>query len=197
VEGMAETAMENRKNTDSEIFESVIRLLEESRAGLERVLTGVEDDFCSRKPAAGGWSITEIMEHLVIMEERIPRFLQQKLPEQEPSSRTADPRAKDAKLLKRVASSTNRANAPESAKPTGRYHSCRQALDDFGAARQRTLAYVRSAPPYLRNHLLPHPMLGPLDGSQWLLFLAAHTQRHIKQIEGTNTALSCSGGSIR
>ena len=186
---MAEAAMENRKNTDSEAFEPVIRLLEESHASLERVLTGVEDEFCSRKPATGGWSITEIMEHLVIIEKRIPRFLQQKLPEQEPVSHNVNARMHDSELLERVISNTSKTNAPESAKPTGRYNSCRQALDDFGAARQRTLAYIKSAPPELRGRLLPHPMLGPMDGSQWLLFLAAHTQRHIVQIEGIKTAL--------
>src|SRR5947209_8180778 len=115
---MAETAMEDRKNTNSEVFEPVIRLLEESHASLQRVLTGVDDEFCSRKPAADGWSITEIMEHLVIMEERIPRFLRQKLPEQELASYNASARVHDSKLVEQVIS-TGKAQIPESMKPTG------------------------------------------------------------------------------
>jgi DinB superfamily len=186
---MAEPAMENRKITDSEAFEPVIRLLEESHASLESVLTGIEDEFCARKPTTGGWSITEIVEHLVIIEERIPRFLQRKLPEQELALQSANARVHDSKLVERVIS-MGKAQAPESTKPTGRYRSCRQALDAFGAARQRTLAYIRSVPPELRGRLLPHPMLGPIDGSQWLLFLAAHTQRHTQQINEVKAALA-------
>jgi DinB superfamily len=163
-------------------------------ASLERALTGVEDEFCSRKPATGGWSITEIVEHLVIIEERVPRLLQLKLPEQELASKNANARMPDSKLVERLTSDTIKTDAPESAKPTGRYHSCCQPLDDFGAARQRTLIYVRSAPPYLRDHLLPHPMLGPIDGTQWLLFLAAHTQRHVKQIAELKAAFKGAGG---
>ena len=29
---------------------------------------------------------------------------------------------------------------------------------------------------------MEHPALGPLDGYQWVLFLAAHSVRHTKQI---------------
>jgi hypothetical protein len=186
---MAEAAMEDQKTTDSEILGPVVKLLEDSHANLQRVLTGAEDEFCSRRPAAGRWSIAEIVEHLVIIEKRVPRLLQAKLPEQELVSDTSNVQERDAELVERVGSYTAKVSAPDVVKPAGRYKSCRQALEDFGAARQRTLAYVRSAPPYLRGRLLSHPLLGPIDGCQWLLALAAHTQRHIKQINEVKAAL--------
>ena len=184
----AGAVIERQKTTDSELLAPVARLLEDSHADLQRALTGVEDEFCSRKPAAGGWSITEIIEHLIIVEKRVPRLLQAKLPEQELAPDTLNVQEKDAELVEWVSSYTFKVNAPELVKPTGRYKSCRQALEDFVAARQRTLTYVRSAPPYLRGRLLPHPLLGLIDGYQWLLALAAHTQRHVKQIDEIKTA---------
>jgi hypothetical protein len=186
---MAETAMESQKTADSETLAPLVKLLEESHANLQRVLTGAEDEFCSRKPATGGWSITEIVEHLVIIEKRVPRLLQTKLPEQELASDTSNLQEKDVELVERVGSYMAKVSAPDVVKPTGRYKSCRQALEDFGAARQRTLEYAKSAPPYLRGRLLPHPLLGSIDGYQWLLALAAHTGRHIKQIDEVKAAL--------
>jgi hypothetical protein len=34
----------------------------------------------------------------------------------------------------------------------------------------------------LRGFCAPHPALGLLDGKQWLLFVAAHVERHTRQI---------------
>ena len=37
----------------------------------------------------------------------------------------------------------------------------------------------------LRDRFAPHPFAGMIDGYQWVLFLAAHTDRHAAQIEET------------
>ena len=186
---MLETATEEQSTKSTETFEHVVKLLEDSRAGLEQALAGLPDEFCSKKPADGGWSITEVVEHLTILEERVPRLLQAKLPGQELASNLSNARDKDDEFVGRISAYTAKINAPDVTKPTGRYESCRQALDEIKVARQRTLDYMASATPYLRGRLLPHPLLGPLDGCQWLLALAAHMQRHVKQIDGIKAAL--------
>ncbi len=38
-------------------------------------------------------------------------------------------------------------------------------------------------PSPLRERFAPHPFAGVLDGHQWVLTLAAHTDRHAAQIE--------------
>ncbi len=193
---MPEALAEERNANSAENFEHVIRLLEDSRAGLEHVLTGLPDEFCSRKPMDSGWSITEVVEHLVIVEKRVPRLLQAKLPGQEFVSDLSNARERDAELIEQVASYTTKINAPDITKPIGHYQVCRQALNDFDAARQHTLDYAISATPYLRGRLLPHPLLGAIDGCQWLLALAAHTQRHIKQISEIKDALNHQPASL-
>ena len=186
---MPETAAEEQSTKGAETFEHVVKLLEDSRADLARAVKGLPDEFCSRKPTDDGWSITEVVEHLAILEERILGMLQTKLPEQELTPNHSSTREKETELVEQVVSYKVKANAPDPVKPNGRYASCRQALDDFKEARQRTLDYTLSTPPYLRGRLLPHPLFGPLDGCQWLLALAAHTQRHVKQINGIKAAL--------
>jgi DinB superfamily len=47
-------------------------------------------------------------------------------------------------------------------------------------SRQRTIEFLQSTPD-LRAHVSDSP-LGPLDGYEWLLFIAAHSERHTKQM---------------
>jgi len=43
--------------------------------------------------------------------------------------------------------------------------------------------YVSTTNDDLRDHMGPHPVLGPLDAYQWILLISAHSERHTKQIE--------------
>lgn len=161
--------------TVAEQLEHVVKLLEYSQEGVEQSLKDLDEEFCSAKPTAGGWSITEIVEHLAIIEERVPRLLQTNLPALEPAPDAPNGHWKDAELVQQVQSDIKKVDAPEVVKPTGRYRSCHEALAAFNVLRQATLAYAASAPSYLCGRLLPHPLFGPLEGHQWLLALGAHT----------------------
>jgi hypothetical protein len=55
--------------------------------------------------------------------------------------------------------------------------------DQFLAGREPTATFVRSTPGLLER-ALEHPALGPMNVYQWALFIAAHTERHLRQIEG-------------
>lgn len=166
---------------------SVIQILQDSRADLEQSVAGVSEELCSANPAAGGWSITQVIEHLVTIEKRILPLLQTRLPEQEQVPDNSTPE-KDTEVVSQARSRASKIAAPEMVQPSGRYTNCRDALAAFDAARQRTLAFALSEPSYLRGRLLPHPVLGPIDGYQWLLAVGAHTQRHVQQIKEIKAA---------
>ena len=44
------------------------------------------------------------------------------------------------------------------------------------------LDFARATDADLRALVVPHPALGELDGVQWLLFVAYHTDRHAAQL---------------
>ena len=48
---------------------TILRMLSESSAAFEDAVAGVSKDDAARKPADGGWSITEIAEHVAVAEE--------------------------------------------------------------------------------------------------------------------------------
>jgi hypothetical protein len=86
----------------------------------------------------------------------------------------------DAAILAKVPDRSEKAQAPPQATPTGRW-TPQVALEHFLAGRVQTTQVAKSSPD-LRGHVIAHPLFGPMDGYEWLLAVAAHTERHTKQI---------------
>ncbi len=55
-------------------------------------------------------------------------------------------------------------------------------VTSFAEARERTLEFARTTRADLRAHFVRNPLF-TLDGVQWLLFVAAHNERHLLQIQ--------------
>jgi hypothetical protein len=66
-------------------------------------------------------------------------------------------------------------------KPTNRYGSPDAALKHFVESRDRTEDLLTKNDE-LRAHAADSPMGKKLDGYEWVLFAAAHSERHTKQI---------------
>lgn len=137
------------------------------------------------RPAPGAWSIAEIAEHLTVTEEVVMGSIQKALAAPPASAeKKAETAGKDDLVLRAVPSRTRKVQAPEPVQPTGNRWATRDALaSEFKSRRDRTIAFIEKTNQELRSHVAPHPVLGPLDSYQWLLFLAAHTERHLKQMQ--------------
>jgi len=60
----------------------------------------------------------------------------------------------------------------------------RRTSKAFNARRDALIALANKTPESeLRSHVSGPSPMGDLDGYQWMLFMAAHTRRHIAQIE--------------
>jgi hypothetical protein len=53
----------------------------------------------------------------------------------------------------------------------------------FEERRAANIEFARTTQESLRGRFYPHPLVGMIDCYQWLLFLAAHTERHSAQME--------------
>ena len=70
---------------------------------------------------------------------------------------------------------------PEPLVPGRKFATPADAVKAFNAARDKTIAYVKSTQDDLRTHVGPGPA-GPMDSYQFLLLLTAHSARHAAQI---------------
>lgn len=163
---------------------ALVRQLEDSRQGLALVLEGMTAEQSNFKPDSKIWSPTEVVEHLVLMEDLLMGMLKETMEKTKPipdAQKLPDPSAMDASILKSVPDRSQKAQAPEQAKPKGNYRHWEEAFNAFSERRLKTVDFVNKTKADLRRYQLQTPM-GTMDAHQWLLLLAAHTDRHIAQI---------------
>ena len=165
----------------------------QDRAKLVQYLTSTRDQVVAEseklsdaqwnfKAAPDRWSVAEVVEHLALSEEFL-RGLQEKT--MSGPAATAEQRAatkgKDEMIMKRIPDRTQKAQAPEPLQPAQKLGSGSDVLNMFKDRRGKTLTYAEKTSDDLRAHVGESP-LGPLDAYQWLLFIGAHTERHLAQL---------------
>ncbi|HEX8749259.1 MAG TPA: DinB family protein [Pyrinomonadaceae bacterium] len=181
-------------NSLSEIFDSIDQTRARLRARLEEV-EGARDGQESLRPSPDAWSVAEIAEHLAIIEERLSRLFPVMLSKAEAGGLQRDgdrpfQPVSVAHLVER--SAREKYIAPETARPTGSV-----PIADSLARLERSREAIRALLPRLEmldltDVTYPHPAFGPMSAYQWLIFIGAHEDRHLRQID---SLLASAGGN--
>lgn len=151
--------------------------LESSARELDWAVSHLQPAQWTFKPAINRWSIAECVDHLAIVEERVLTHLKGLDTSVEPSAMT------DAQLLERLGDRSKPIIAPERVYPTARSADAVTTLDAFHHARRDMISFVATTGATLRSQTMPHPIFGPLDAYQWVITMAAHVRRHLRQID--------------
>ncbi|MBZ5633924.1 MAG: DinB family protein [Acidobacteriia bacterium] len=163
---------------DAREKQELLESLESGREALLAALYGVTEDLAARVPEPGRWSVRECVEHLFLVE----NYLFAQIAASQPSERPVGSRAREARILERGADRTNRLEAPEVARPTGRFPTLGEALDAFLTSRALTIRYVHAWKEDPRSRTAHHPLIGPVNCYETLLIIAIHPHRHVQQI---------------
>ena len=155
--------------------------LERTRAVLVAATKGLSEAQWSFKPGPDRWSVAEVLEHIVLTEDFLLENTSQKVMQAPAGKPDRDYKSTDKMVSSAIADRTQKAQAPEPVRPTGRW-SPQEALDRFLKIRERTVEFLDSTPG-LRDHVVDSPLGQPMDAYQWLLFISAHSERHTKQIQ--------------
>lgn len=150
---------------------------------LTDAVQGLSQDQLKFVPAPGTWSIAQCVEHIIATEKMLFEMAKTEIAKPAQPERRSEVKTTDEALIGMITDRSDKFNAPKELQPTSKYESADQALIDFNATRQPVLDYIGSADlENLRNHIIEHPA-GISDGYQNLLYVAAHSARHTKQIE--------------
>lgn len=166
----------------------LISALEKSQQEFQAAAASLSEEQARAKPEPSRWSVLECVEHVTVVEEIFLGRL-------EAAPRLESPRVdkqREAELAARVPDRTNRAEAPERARPTGRFASLAEALDQFHLARARTMQFARDRAADLYSLSLEHPRFGSLNGAEYIVIIAGHARRHAAQIREAKSALGLS-----
>lgn len=163
------------------------RELDRTRAGLLAAVTPTPAEAAGRRPGADEWSIAEIVEHLLIVENGVGRLLG-KLGEH---AETLGPETTTASVLAGLDQlaltdpTRRKIRSPATVAPTGTVVLA-ESLAGLGEGRRRLLGLVHRVSGRAVGELAaPHPVFGQLTFYEWLLFLAQHEERHTVQIRET------------
>jgi hypothetical protein len=122
-----------------------------------------------------------VMEHIAAAEDLLFDLTTKQVMNAPPRPDGDDVKAIDEIVLAKVPDRTVKQQAPEPLKPTNRYGSPDAAVKHFVESRGKTVDFLRKTPD-LRAHAIDSPIGKKLDAYQWILFIAAHSERHTKQI---------------
>ena len=160
------------------------------RAALRSAVDRVPAAMRQQKPAPDRWSVAEVLEHLGLVEGRVAMFfgpLLKDAPTLGEDSQTGATALDRTSLRNR----DNKIVAPTPIQPTGTV-----SAEDAWAILQDTrikllamLDVVETEGRDLAQVSRPHPVLGPLDGYQWVAAIGGHEERHTLQIHEIADAL--------
>jgi hypothetical protein len=142
-------------------------------------LSDAQWDF---KAGPDRWSVGEVVEHLALAETFLAESRQKTMAGPAPTAeQLAKAKVQDAVILKAIPDRTQKVQAPEPIQPKQRLGPRSKVMAAYRERRAQTLDYAQKTTDDLRSRVGDSP-LGPLDAYQWLLFTAAHNERHLGQI---------------
>jgi len=161
--------------------DKALAYLESSRKDVLDAVKGLTPEQWNFKPAPDRWSIAECMEHIAAAEDFIRARIEDGVMKA-PAAPGRDTAAIDAGIIANVPARKNKVQAPEPIKPTNRYGSPENSVAHFLESRVKTEDFLKSTSG-LRDHAADSPSGQKWDAYEFVLLIAAHSERHTNQIK--------------
>jgi len=157
-----------------------MQYLETTKKSIVEATKGLSAAQWNFKAAPDRWSVAETMEHIAAAEDLLRGMIVEK-GMKAPAEPGRDLTKNDDAVVAMIPDRSHKAQAPEPLKPTNRYGAPEAAVKHFLESRAQTEEFLKNAPG-LREHVSDSPLGMKLDAYEWVLFVAAHSERHLKQI---------------
>ncbi|HYL86211.1 MAG TPA: DinB family protein [Candidatus Angelobacter sp.] len=160
--------------------ERALQYLETTKKNVLEATKGLSEAQWNFKAAPDRWSVAQVMEHIAAAEDFLRELVKDKVMVAPAGEAGRDVKKTDDAVLAMVPDRTNKVQAPEPLVPTNRFGTPDGSIRHFVESRVATEDFLKGATG-LRDHVTDSPM-GKLDGYEFVLLIAAHSERHLKQI---------------
>lgn len=160
--------------------DKAVHYLEQTRDAIVASVKGLSDAQLNFKAGPDRWSVAQTLEHIALAEDMLLKNVEYNVMKAGPAAAGRDMARIDNMVLAMIPDRSHKAQAPAELVPTGRWTPT-ETLGHFLESRAKTIAYLENTPD-LRAHATDSPLGQQLDGYEWILFIAAHSQRHTAQI---------------
>lgn len=165
--------------------DKALQYLESTKKDVLDATTGLSPAQWNFKPAPDRWSIAECMEHIAAAEDFIRDNIVNAVMKAPPAP-GRDVAAIDAGILENVPARKTKVQAPEPIKPTNRFGSPEGSIKHFLDSRAATEEFLKTTSG-LRDHAADSPTGAKWDAYEFILLIAAHSERHTNQIKEVKT----------
>lgn len=156
--------------------------LKESKSELAKAVKGLSEAQLNFKASPEQWSIKECVYHIALSESNIWGMFEGAMKSPANPDKRKEIKVTDENLIQMMENRGFKVKTSEPFEPkNASYTNIDEALADFKAKRSDHIKYVKSTTEDLRNHVVQTP-IGHVDAFQMILFMSAHTNRHILQI---------------
>jgi len=165
--------------------EEVINYLDTERTALREAVERVPPELRDTQPGADRWSVAQVLQHLGIIEKRIGLGMTKWITDArsgEIGTETETSSVMNSLPLQLITDRSKKRNAPDEVRPTGdidaasAWAALEQSRDSLRAA------FLNGDGLALSKVIQPHPVLGPINLYQWMLFVGSHEMRHTAQV---------------
>jgi len=161
--------------------DKAVAYLATTKKGVLDATKGLSEAQWNFKAAPDKWSVAQCTEHIAAAEDFIRGMIVENVMKA-PAAPDRDIAKLDAGVMAMIPDRSTKAHAPEPLVPTNRFGSPEGSLKHFVESRGTTENFLKKTPD-LRAHATDSPLGSKLDAYEWVLLIAAHSERHTKQIE--------------
>ena len=162
--------------------ERAMQYLESTKKNIVEATRGLSTAQWNFKAGPDRWSVAEVMEHIAAAEDLIRGMIIEKAMKGDSPEPGRDVKKIDDSVIAMIPDRSHKAQAPDALKPTNHFASPEGSLKHFLESRAQTEEFLKNTPD-LRQHVTDSPLGMKLDAYEWVLFLTAHSDRHLKQIQ--------------
>lgn len=158
-----------------------LNYLGESTASVLQALEAIPAELFTKKPSPDSWSAADVMEHLLKVESMIIDNLEKI--GSDPINSAMVVSLSDEEVLKQASNAEERSQAREGSLPSGMFQHKEEAVEAFKERRSRSHAFIEETDSNLTSFTFPHPRMGLMSGTNWLVFVSGHSLKHVPQLE--------------
>ena len=180
ITGLAGTLDDNSLSKKERKY--AINLMKDSKEQALQSVKNLSEAQLNYKPAADKWSVQDCMMHIAASEKGIWSMLESAMKGPANPEKRTEIKVTDEQFVQMLQNRTAKYKTSEGLEPqnTG-YNSLPEAMEDFVKQRMEHIKYLKNSTGDMRNHVVQMPF-GWIDCYQLGLMVAAHSNRHVQQI---------------
>ena len=178
--------------------EEVLNYLDTQRNELQAAIDSIPAAARNRQPAANQWSVAQVLDHLTIVDKRVAAGVGKWIADaqanglaQETETTSVAATVPNEKIVDR----SRKVEAPDEIRPRTDVDA-ETAWTELEQARAKLRAAFLTGDGFALGQVVQtHPVLGPINVYQWMLFCASHEARHTLQIREIGDQLNSAEGA--